>query len=107
MKREMIEKVVEKAVECNFVSLEDCSLSKDERKQEIIEVIKRDIDEENKKAIEALTNEFGEYILEVAECTTKDNSTGEQRPLTAAEMAGLIYGGYWRVQGEISEVINE
>lgn len=107
MKREVIEKIVEKAVECNFISLSDCSLSKDERKQEIIEVIKRDIDEENKKAIEALVNEFGEYILEAAEYTTTDDSTGEKRPITTVELAELIYGEYWRVQGEISEIINE
>lgn len=107
MKRELIEKVVEKAVECNFVSLEDCSLSKYERKQEIIEVIKRDIDEENKKAIEALINEFGEYIIEAAKYTTTDDSTGEKGPITTEEMAELIYGEYWRVQGEIGEIINE
>ncbi|MBP3888570.1 MAG: hypothetical protein J6F30_13165 [Cellulosilyticum sp.] len=107
MKREVIEKVVEKAVECNFISLNDCTLSEDERKQEIIEVIKRDIDEENKKAIEAIVNEFGDYVLEAAKYTTTDDSTGEQRPLTTEEMAELIYGEYWRIQGEISEVINE
>lgn len=107
MKREMIEKVVEKAVECNFISLEDCSLSKDERKQEIIEVIKCDIDQENKKAIEALVNGFSDFIFEVAGYTTTDTSTGEQRPLTTEEMAETIYGEFWRIEGEISEIINE
>lgn len=107
MKREMIEKVVEKAVECNFISLEDYSLSKDERKQEIIEVIECEIDRENKKVIEDLVNGFSDYIFEVAKYTTADESTGEQRPYTTEEMAELIYGEFWRIEGEISEIINE
>ena len=107
MKREMIEKVVEKAVECNFISLKDCTLSENERKQEIIEVIKCDIDEQNKKAIETLVNGFSDYIFKVAGYTTTKDSAGEQRPLTTEEMAEFIHGEYWRIQAEIDEILSE
>lgn len=107
MKRESIEKVVEKAVECNFISLEDCSLSKDERKQEIIEVIERDIDEENKKAIKALINDFGDFIMNAKSVTTFDEVTGEQRSLTANEVVDIIQCEYFGIQELMDEILSE
>lgn len=107
MKRELIKRVVEHAVERNIISLEDCALTKEERQVEIVEVIKDSIEEANKMAIEALVNGFGEFIFEVAEYTTLDNSTGEQRHLTLDEMAHCIHGEYWRIRCEVDDIINE
>lgn len=107
MKRELIEKVVEQAAEMNIISLEDCTLTKEERKDEIVGVIKECIEKENKKVVEDLVNGFSEFIFEAAAYTRLDDSTGEQRPLTLEEMAVIIYSEFWDFQGKIHEIINE
>ncbi|QEH68686.1 hypothetical protein [Cellulosilyticum sp. WCF-2] len=107
MKREMIEKVVRVAVERNIVTLNGFNIPEEERFEEIVAVIQEGIKEKNKKSIEAFVNGFSEYILETAKCTTEDDSTGEQRPLTSEEIAETIYSEYWRVQGEIDDILSE
>lgn len=107
MKRELIEKIVKVAAERNIVILNEFNISEEERFEEIVTVIQEGIEEENKKSIESFVNGFSEYILEAAKCTTEDDSTGEQRPLTSEEIAETIYSEYWRVQGEIDEIMNE
>lgn len=104
MKREAIRKVVEVAVERNFITLNTVSHDEAECVNEIVTCISDGIEERNKKAIECLTDVFLETIRQMPSCTTKGEN-GEQRPLTSQEIAEWIESDFMALLADIDEIL--
>lgn len=103
----MIDKVVRKAVGVNIISLDDCTLTPNERHEEIVSVIQNEIDKENRLAIESLLERFTDSVMNLKESTVKDEETGEQRPLNIDEVIEITISEFCSIQDEIDELLNE
>ena len=107
MRREMIEKVVRKAAELNVIDLNDCTLTSNERHEEIVSVLQNEIDKDNKLAIESLLEGFTEFVMNLKESTVKDEETGEQRPLNIDEIIEVTISEFCSIYEGIDELLNE
>ena len=106
MKRELIRKVVEVAVERNFIKLDMATYGEEERIDEIVTCIHNGIDERNKKAIDELEEQFIDELHSIADWTTKDED-GKERPLTVKEVVEIIDTKFMTLLAEIDDILQE
>ena len=106
MKREAIKKVVEVAVERNFITLDMATYGEEARIEEIVSCIQEGIEERNKKAIDELEDKFLDELNRLSDCTTTGED-GEERPLTAKEVVEIIDSNFMALLADIDIVLNE